>query len=75
MTCKEKVLNWLKSGRPLDPATAWKQLGVYRLGARIYDLRREGWEIATRRKTVVNRDGNECIVADYVLIGHARRAA
>lgn len=75
MTHKEKVLNWLKSGRSLDPITSWRLLGVYRLGARICDLRREGWEIVTRPKQVTNRDGSTSTVADYVLIGRVREAA
>ena len=67
MTTKERVLRYLLTGNPLDPLTAWRRLGVYRLGARIYDLRREGWRIKTRRKEVITRSSERAIVAEYVL--------
>jgi len=63
----QKVLGWLQSGRPIDPATAWRELGVYRLSARIYDLRRMGYRIGMRRKHVVGRDGKRTTVAEYYM--------
>ena len=42
MSDKEKLLAWLQSGRTITPMEAMNELGCYRLGARIWDLRREG---------------------------------
>ena len=35
----EMILEYLKSGKVLDPITSWKEFGSYRLSARIKDLR------------------------------------
>ena len=46
-TQKELILVALLSGAKLTPMDAWKLYGCYRLGARIYDLRKEGFDIDT----------------------------
>lgn len=46
------VRAWLKRFGKIDPLTAWGKLGIYRLGARIYDLRQGGMLIETTRKRV-----------------------
>lgn len=43
-----RILAWLKSGRKLTPLDALYQFGCFRLGARIYDLRRRGEVIQSR---------------------------
>lgn len=48
MTQSERILNHLVR-RPLNPIEAIKRYGVYRLAARICDLRRDGYDIATER--------------------------
>jgi Helix-turn-helix domain len=30
----QRVRDWLKKHRRIDPLTAWRKLGIYRLGAR-----------------------------------------
>jgi len=51
-----RILDHLQTA-PLDPLTAWQQLGVYRLAARIADLRAAGFTIERRTKEVSNRWG------------------
>lgn len=46
-----KVLRYLKRHKSITPREALMDLGVYRLSAVIYDLRQNGWNIATERKT------------------------
>jgi hypothetical protein len=46
----QKVRYFLKRHGTIDPLTAWKKLGIYRLGARVYDLRKQGMPIVTTRK-------------------------
>jgi hypothetical protein len=65
MTQKERVLNWLKETGSIDPLQSWRGVGVYRLGARIFDLRADGHIITTSRKTVTNIYGEKCSVACY----------
>ena len=62
-TQTQQVLAWLKRKGDIDPLTAWRRLGIYRLGARIYDLRESGVNIRTVRKTT--RGG--AVVALYKL--------
>ncbi len=47
---KERIYQALRKGRTLTPHDALKEFGCFRLGARIFELRREippGWEIKT----------------------------
>lgn len=46
---------------------ALDEYGCIHLASRISDLRAQGMRIATRRKTVVNRYGEKCSVAEYRL--------
>jgi hypothetical protein len=49
MTQKELILNRLKSGEWLSSVQAVRELYIMRLGARIWDLRAEGYQIEERR--------------------------
>ena len=68
MTQCNRLENWLNEHGEIDPLTAWTELGIYRLGARLFDLRKKGLEIETQKKTVLNRFGEKCTVANYKLI-------
>jgi len=68
-TQKERLLYWLKENRTINPIEAWSQLGIYRLGARIFDLKQTGMKIKTNKCKVRNRWGESCTVANYELIG------
>lgn len=63
----DRVLDYLKKNEYIDPMTSWAQLGVYRLSAVILRLRQAGHNIETTLKTVKNRFGEKCRVANYVL--------
>lgn len=54
--------------RPLTSLEVLRELGIYRAGARVYDLRREGHRIATDIVPVTNRDRKPCHVARYALL-------
>lgn len=54
--------------RPLTSLEVMQQLGIYRAGARVFDLRGEGHRIATDIVPVPNRDGDTCHVARYALL-------
>lgn len=51
----------------IDPLEAWLDLGIYRLSARIYNLRKAGFNIITHRKKVKNQWGEEIPVGNYEL--------
>ena len=54
-TQKNNVLKHLESGREITPLDALEQYGCFRLAAVIWNLRDEGYKIAT--KTVSNKYG------------------
>jgi hypothetical protein len=62
----DRLLHWFKkSSSTIDPLTAWEELGIYRLAARINNLRERGHDINTNTKEVCNRFGEPCRVAVY----------
>jgi hypothetical protein len=67
MSQVDRVLSHLKSYGTIQPLEAWRDLGIYRLSAVIYDLRKEGHKIATKRVEVVNRFGETALIAQYSL--------
>jgi len=67
MTQKDRLRRYLVNNQSIDPLRAWTDLGIYRLSAVIYILRREGVGITTENKTIHNRYGEKCVVANYML--------
>lgn len=65
MSQEQKLLKWLRK-KPITPMQALDRLGIYRLSARIKDLRDEGHNIVTRRVKVKTRDGY-AMIARYEL--------
>jgi len=68
----DRLLDRLKRG-PITPMEAWSELGIYRLGARIFDLKASGHDIDRELVPVSNRFGEECRVAQYRLIEAAQQ--
>jgi hypothetical protein len=64
----ERVEDYLERHGEIDPMTALNELGIYRLGARIFELRHGGIPIETRHERVRTRDGGTAVVARYVLL-------
>lgn len=60
---KERVLQWLRVHGSIEPLTALREIGTFRLGARIWDLRHDGFDIETQ--TFETASGSR--VARYVL--------
>lgn len=67
LTQEQRLLEWLQHS-PIDPLTAWTELGIYRVAARINNLRDNGHNIRTGKKTVISRFGDKARVANYSLI-------
>lgn len=70
-TQNEKVLAAL-ARRPMTAIEIWQQLGIARASARVFDLRRAGYDIRSRDIVVTNRDGEDCHVALYSLASTQR---
>lgn len=54
--------------QPLTSLEILQHHGIYRAGARVFDLRGSGHRIATDIVPVPNRDGKTCHVARYALL-------
>lgn len=65
MTQKERIIDFLETGRKLDRLNSWYELGILELPARIHELRAEGYPIVTKLVPVENRYGEKVKVAEY----------
>ena len=63
----KRLLEYLREGHTINPLIAWTKLGIYRLSARVYDLRAAGHAITKTTKKVRNRFGEEIAVGCYKL--------
>lgn len=72
---KKKVLNHLMAHGDITPMEALSRYGCYRLGARIFDLRKEGYDIETKQIPGVDKFGEPVRVTVYVLRGDVQTPA
>ncbi len=63
----KRLHNYLKQYGSINPLLAWAELGVYRLSARVHDLRNHGVNITSSTIEIKNRFGELCRVAKYTL--------
>lgn len=68
MTQCERVLKHLETHGTITPMEAIKELGIMRLGARIWDLKHDGHDIRRTMVTGKNRYGDTVIYAEYRLV-------
>ena len=67
MTQVERLLDYLKVNKVINPLTAWTELGIYRLSAVIFLLRKDGYEIETNLVEVRNKFNEPVMFAEYKL--------
>jgi len=63
----DKVLRHLRDFGSITLLEALKEFGCMRLGARIHDLKRMGYDIGMELETAVNRYGEKTRYARYTL--------
>ena len=68
MTQKERIRKYLDDFGSITPLEALRDLGIMRLGARIYDLKRRGYPIISSTEQGRNRYGEPTHWARYTLI-------
>lgn len=69
MTQEEKILNHLLANESITSWEAIKKYGCTRLSARIFELRKKGYNISTKRKTSINKYNELVSYGVYVLNG------
>ena len=67
MTQKEQILEHLKEHGTITDLEAYKKYAIRRLGARIWDLRSEGYRITSKSTKKKNRFGQMTTFATYCL--------
>ena len=65
VTHNKLILHHLQTWGSITPREADELYGCMRLGARIYDLKRQGYPIISERVEGVNRRGDKCHWARY----------
>ena len=69
MSQKQTILEHLKQHGSITDLEAYRKYAIRRLGARIYDLRDEGYKITSKDTVKKNRFGKTTRFATYVLEG------
>lgn len=67
MSDKARILRHLQENGSITPLEALEQYGCYRLGARIWDLRHDGYSINTTIVEGVDRNGDPMRYARYTM--------
>ena len=71
-TQSQRIIDYMYEHGGITQYDALNELGVMRLASRISELRRNGYEIASKMVKVKNRYGETCRVKRYTLKGDAR---
>lgn len=64
---KALILEYMEAHGSITPLEAERHIGCMRLGARIWDLRHEGYDIISELVVVETRGGGRATVARYRL--------
>lgn len=67
-TGKEKILNYLKQNKTITQLQALNLFWDWRLSAKIYQLKKEGYNIKSKQIKVKKSDGSYGYVAQYILL-------
>lgn len=75
MTQNEEILRHLLTYGKITSLEAMNKYGIMRLGARIYDLKKQGYPIKTYLRVGKSRNGESMVFAEYRLerVEEARR--
>ncbi len=63
----DRVIQYMRDFGSITSAQAMVDLGVYRLSARISELKSNGWEIERKMIKQLNRYGETVYFAEYTL--------
>ena len=67
-TKKQKVLEYMLTGKSINPEEARVMFGAHRLAAIIFELK-ENYNIASTREEFIDKYGNKSHYARYTLLG------
>jgi hypothetical protein len=61
------ILSHLREHGSITPLEAMREYGIMRLGARVWDLKKQGYKISMSRESGLNRYGESTSYARYTL--------
>jgi len=64
---KERVLKYIEDFGSISSFEAYRDLGITQLGARIWELKKDGYDIKTRWKALYNRYLEKVTYKEYYL--------
>lgn len=64
-TQKQKIVEYIDKYGSISQLEAYLDLGCWRLATRIFELKREGYDIQSELKEVTTRDGSKTKIAVY----------
>lgn len=64
---KERVMKYIEDFGSISSFEAYKDLGITQLGARIWELKKDGIKIRTRWKNSFNRYGDKIVYKEYFI--------
>lgn len=67
MTQTQKILRYLNECGSITPLDALREFGCMRLGARIWDLKKAGYNIVSKKESSRNKYGERVSYARYTL--------
>ena len=67
-TGKQKILNYLKQNKSITQLQALKLFWDWRLSAKIYELKKDGYNIISEQIKVQKSDGTYATVSKYTLL-------
>ena len=67
MSGKEKILDYLKKNKSITQLQALNLFWDWRLSDKIYQLKKDGYDIISERMKVKREDGKDVYVTKYVL--------
>lgn len=68
-TQNDKIISHLNRHGSITTYDAFKYYNITRLSARIFDIRKRGYEIGVTQVTKKNEEGNSVTYAKYTLLG------
>lgn len=65
MNQRQRILDYLESGKTLTRINSWEELGILEAPARIHELKAAGHDIRTKTVEVTNRYGEIVRIAEW----------
>lgn len=72
-TQKQRIINYIREFGSITDLEASKELGIQQFGARIFDLKKDGYEFKTEWESSTNRFGERTDYKRYYLVDMTAR--